>query len=342
MTRTTNKSSAKLAGRASVAHRIASCLGLVAGVAASLTAVGCEEDFDPASKLNTLRVLAVEASNPYPKPGETVELTMLWHDGKSPPDSPRPVQVVWLGGCINPSGDLYYNCYEPLAQKLAQLEQDPSLFEDLFGVGDTFSVEIPEDIISSRPTVEDTDPYGMTYIFFAACAGEIQPAEPGDDGLPFGCFDTDGNRLGADDYVPGYLSLYSYEDRTNANPILEGLTINGELVDPNTVPTYSRCTDASCSDLEIRAVIDPASAETTDFVDGDGNPLSEQMWVEYLATGGEVESSPKLVNDATKGFNTKNETDYTPPSSAGKQYLFAVVRDNRGGVAWVQQGIVFE
>lgn len=342
MTRTTNKSSAKSAGGASAARRIASCLGLVAAMSAALAVAGCEEDFDPASKLNTLRVLAVEADKPYPKPGDTVQLTMLWHDGKAPPDSPRPVQVVWLSGCFNPPGDLYYQCYVPLAEKLAQVEQDPSLIDEVFGLGDTFTVQIPQDIISSRPKVEDADPYGLTYVFFAACAGEILPAEPGDDGLPFGCFDEAGNRLGPDDYVPGYLSLYSYEDRTNENPILEGLTINGQLVDPATVPTYPRCTDDSCHDLEIRAVVDPASAEVTNFVDGDGDPLSEQMWVEYLATGGEVDSSPKLVNDATKGFNTDNGTDYTPPSSPGKQYLFAVVRDNRGGVAWVQQGIEFE
>lgn len=311
--------------------------------ATALTGIaGCEEDFDPASQLQTLRILAVQADKPYPKPGDTVSLQMLWHDGVAPPTQPRPVQIAWLGGCFNPPGDLYYACYEQLEQKFAAIEQDPSLIDQLIGLGDTFSIEIPTDLISSRPPPEGTDPYGLTVVFFAACAGTLLPAEPGDDGLPFGCFDAAGNRLGPDDYVPGYMLLYSYEERTNENPILYGLIINGQLVDPTTEPTYPRCGD-SCPDLKLSAAVDPQSAETnTGLVDSDGNPLSEQMWVEYLATGGEVESSPRLVNDATKGFNTDNGTNYTPPSEAGLEYVFAVVRDNRGGVAWVKQGIRFE
>lgn len=339
MTRT--QQSSRKVGRSSVVRRAVSCLTLAAGFAGALSLSGCEEDFDPASKLNTLRVLAVRASDPYPKPGDTVELTMLWHDGKAPPES-RPVQIVWLSGCFNPAGDLYFQCYEPLGKKLAQIEQNPALIDELFGFGDTFTIEIPDDIISSRPDVEGAEAYGLTYVFFAACAGEILPAEPGEDGLPFACFDERGNRLGSEDYVPGYLSLYSYEDRSNQNPVLNGLRINGQLVDPSTVPTYPACTESSCHDLEISAAVDPASVELTSFTDGDGNRLSEQMWVEYLATGGDIDSSPRLVNDATKGFNEDNSTDYTPPSEPGKEFLFAVVRDNRGGVAWVEQEIVFE
>ncbi len=95
--------------------------------------------------------------------------------------------------------------------------------------------------------------------------------------------------------------------------------------------------------MEISASVDPTSAETnTGLVDSNGNALSEQMWVEYLATAGEIDSGFKLVNDATKGFNDDNGTDYTPPSEAGLQYLYAVVHDNRGGVAWVKQSVRFE
>lgn len=312
------------------------CL-LVGGLA------GCEDDFDPASKLNTLRVLGVQADKPYPKPGETVELEMLWHDGKAPVDEPRPVQVFWIAGCFNPPGDLYFQCFPQLAAKLAEAEQNPSVIDQLIGFGDTFSVEIPEDLISGRPKVEGGEDYGLSYVFFAACAGQLAPAEPGEDGLPFGCFDPSGNRLGPDDFVPGYVSLYSFENRTNENPLLYGLEINGKLLDPAEEPTFPVCKKDACHDLTLRAVVDPASAEkNTGLVDGNGNPLSEQMWVEYLATDGKIERSPRLVNDATKGFNEDNGTSYTPPERAGKQYLYVVVRDNRGGVAWVKQPVRFE
>ena len=68
MTRTTKESSAKRARRPSVARRIVSCVTLAAAVATTVSLAGCEEDFDPASKLQTLRVLAVQADKPYPKP----------------------------------------------------------------------------------------------------------------------------------------------------------------------------------------------------------------------------------------------------------------------------------
>ncbi|OQB10023.1 MAG: hypothetical protein BWY17_04410 [Deltaproteobacteria bacterium ADurb.Bin207] len=308
-----------------------------------IAVTGCEEGFDPPSKLNTLRVLGVQADKPYPKPGETVELRMLWHDGKSPVDAPRPVQIVWIGGCFNPAGDLYYLCYPQMAEKLSQIEKDPSLIDKLFGFGDTFSLDIPADIIANRPAVPGAEPYGLSYVFFAACAGQLAPSEPGDDGLPFGCFDETGRRLGADDFVPGYFGLYSFADRTNDNPIVVGLMINGHLIDPSQEPSFPRCTKGACHDLQLRAVVDPESAETnTGLVDSDGRVLSEQMWVEYLATAGKIERSPRLVNDASKGFNEDNGTAYEPPSEVGKQYLFAVVRDNRGGVAWVKQGVWFE
>ena len=313
-------------------------------VAATLLSMaGCEEDFEPPSKINSLRVLGVQADNPYPPPGSTVKLDMLWHDGASPVDSPRPVQILWLGGCFNPPGDLFYACYAAIAENLANAAEDPSMIDQFLGLGDTFSLQIPPDLLTSRPTIQGVEPYGLTYVFFAACAGEIRLAEPGDDGIPFGCFDQQGKRLGQEDFVPGYLSLYSFATRTNANPIIEALLINGKAVDPTTVPTFPRCQKGACPDLSVRAKVDPASAESnTGLYDAKGREMSEQMWVSYLATGGNVKSGSRLVNDATKGFNEDNGTDYTPPSEPGKQVIFAVVRDNRGGVSWVKQTVMFE
>lgn len=348
MTRTTSQESAPgvfpRGRRPSVLARVAIVMAHVTTVLAVMVGVAaCDEGFDPGSKLNSLRILAVQADNPYPQPGDSVQLQMLWHDGKSPPDEPRAVQVVWIAGCFNPLGDLYYGCFPQIGEKLAAAEQDPSVLDKYIGIGDAFSLNIPDDIISSRPQAEGLEPYGLTYLFFAACAGILKPVQPGEDGLPFGCFDGEGNRLGPEDFVPGYMALYSYEKKTNANPVLNGLEINGKLVAAGEEPSFPACRSSSCPTLKLRASVDPASAETnTGLVGADGNALSEQMWVEYLATDGEVDRSPRLINDATKGFNEDNGTDYTPPSDPGKVYVFVVVRDNRGGVAWVKQGLIFE
>jgi hypothetical protein len=167
--------------------------------------------------------------------------------------------------------------------------------------------------------------------------------EPGEDGLLIGCFDSSGGLLGAEDFVPGYLGLYSFEDRTNSNPQFDGLEIDGVLWDPAQEAVFPACRKGSCRDLKLRVVVARDSVESnTGYVDSDGKHLSEQMWVEYAATGGQIDRSPRLVNDASKGFNEDNGTAYTPPGQPGKHYVFAIVRDNRGGVAWVRQALRFE
>jgi hypothetical protein len=48
------------------------------------------------------------------------------------------------------------------------------------------------------------------------------------------------------------------------------------------------------------------------------------------------------VNDATRGWNEKNEAEYTAPAEPGPVRVFAVVHDNRGGVAWVEGKIIVD
>ena len=69
-------------------------------------------------------------------------------------------------------------------------------------------------------------------MFFAACAGTLQPVPPSGNGaagsFPLGCFDSQGNQLGADSFVPGYTEVYAFADgRTNANPVSNGIIVEG-------------------------------------------------------------------------------------------------------------------
>ncbi|MCL2822543.1 MAG: hypothetical protein FWD57_00995 [Polyangiaceae bacterium] len=309
--------------------------------------LGCDEGFDPASLVNNVRVIGVMADNPYPRPGDTVEFSMLWHDGGSPVGSPRDMQIVWIGGCHNPKGDYYSLCYPQMAEQLEQLGGDPSRLSPSqlagkIGFGEKFSISIPSDIVSSRPETEGVEPYGLSYVFYVVCAGKMGVSEPGEDGLPFGCFGDNGDKLTIDDYVIGYHGIYSYDKRTNANPIVTGFSMGGRLMDSDDIPKFPVCAKGSCSDLQIKLNVDPSSAENTGLKDPNGKEMTEQMWVEYLATGGEIHGSHRLVNDGVRGWNEDNGTDYTPPGEVGKQVIFAVVRDNRGGVAWWRQVVEFE
>jgi hypothetical protein len=207
--------------------------------------------FDSISSIDGLRVLAVQADKPYANPGDVVTFQMTYDDGyvnpAQPNAGPRPIEILWLGGCIDPEGDEYTGCYTQIAAEL----EHPGTGADV-GAGLTFSITLPEDIISQRPKPPSGDPYyGIAYVFFAVCAGTIKPVPAGAGGaggagvagggaggagevgsFPLGCFDAAGNQLGADSFVPGYTQVYAFADgRTNHNPVVLGLGISGAEID---------------------------------------------------------------------------------------------------------------
>jgi hypothetical protein len=327
--------------------------------------------------VDTLRVLAVQKDRPYAAPGDTVHFKMLWSDGSEEAESARPIQIGWIGGCINPLGDLYAGCFGP-----GQF-QEPQV-----GIGDEFSFTLPDTIISDRPPPPDPrqPPYGLSYVFFAACAGELDLS-----GTPLRCLDADGNVLGSNDFVAGYTAVYVYDDFRNGNPILRGLSIDGKplldgcvdpasaaaansdelgallgraggatgqvqpisvcdsaaLVDPAGEPD---CTapDAPCIPAPIegshlvlpvkirpevyRASIEPDAISKQAY----GRDYEEQMWINYYTTAGTLRTDTRLLNDATTGLNDDFHTQYWPTLEPGPVTLWAVVHDNRGGVAWAR------
>jgi hypothetical protein len=216
----------------------------LAAMAAPSASTGCAgAGFDSISTVDTVRVLAVQADKPYARPGDTVTFTMTLDDGyvnPSHPDAgPRPLEILWIGGCFDPDGDQYYGCYSQLASEFSS----PGAVGDI-GAGLTFSITLPEDIITRRPKPSGSTPYyGIAYVFFAVCAGTLKPVAPEGTGLsgsfPIGCFDAAGNRLGEDSFVPGFTQVYAFADgRTNANPQVLGLEIDGAYIGCRGAPEF--------------------------------------------------------------------------------------------------------
>lgn len=312
---------------------LASLLGLAA----------CGGDtFDPPNQVKGVRVLAVKKSAAYAAPGEKVRLDILYWDGKSKPSEQREVEVTWFAGCTNPAGDLYYGCYPQLADLFEGTMSADKL--KLIGTGSTFEVTIPSDIVSSRPPRPDgSTPYGLSYVFFAACPGKLGPPKPGkeaESGLPVGCYDENGDALGPDDFVAGYTSIYAYDELRNQNPVMHALQFEGNENEVR-VP---RCTGSPCRSYTLKALIDPSSAELDPLADPapDGSPIQEQIWLNYYATAGTLSHPAALVNDAIRGWNDRNESGWEPPREPGTVMIWAVVRDNRGGVDWKRVKVVVE
>jgi hypothetical protein len=322
--------------------------------------VACGPDFDPPSELHSLRVLAVQKDVPYAQPGDTVNLQMLWEDASLDVlagTSTRKVQVTWSSPCFDPPGDLYYACFA-----------DPALFSGTFGTGDTTSFVMPKDIISRRPPPSQTrnSPYGVAYVFFAACAGTLTPLQGADaTSFPIGCKDDKGNLLGSDDFVAGYTAVYSFASFSNKNPVISGFSFNGKPLSPeqfcqdeaclplagSNVPAMAPCDptsdalclptcaadgDKSCPALSIKPTLVQADNQELDSVSAKlvGRDVTEQMWINYYTDAGSFKSPVRLLNDATSGWNDSYDTEFYAPKAAGPSRIWAVVHDNRGGVTW--------
>jgi hypothetical protein len=348
--------------------------------APALSTSGCSPGDVPSDLVNGLRVFAVTPDKSYANPGDTVTFKMSYHDTLLDADgNTRPLQILWFGGCANPPGDLYFGCFQQIAQTFQKVAsslgppepgQPPTLppeLQGLFGFGDTFETTVPLDILASRPAPEGGSKYGLMYVFFAACAGEIRFIELDPGGragfLPFACFDGD-RRLPADSFVPGYTQIYTFEDgRTNENPAVEGMTLDGEPIPAPEEPVpplkVARCPSTvderravgcfagdpyeGCKAYEIDIEIDPSVAEIDPGEQVDGKQIFEAVWVDYLVEAGDITGGGiRLVSGVTEGYKGEHQTMWIPPSEPGLYSIWGVVRDTRGGSSVVRRFIEVE
>lgn len=338
--------------------------------------LSCAEEFAPPSEVTSLRVLAVAPEPASGVPGEEVELSMLLHDGRvrgaARGEEPPPAQVVWIAGCHNPPSRQFFGCYElfeRLASEFADSEDElPPVapVPGLLGFGDKFAFTVPSDILESAPRLE-TDPihFGVSYVFFAACAGELRLVPRARGGLPLGCFDRDsGAELGAQDYVEGFTTVFTYEGATNRSPSIDALRFAGtELPEraceqdadcdeldavgfsrfacgtgQRCVPVVKRCNpdrEDRCPEFEVFPIIDPESIEPDPGAADDGLIPGEIVWLNFYADAGRFSSDTRLVNDRETGFVHNHGSRWRPLSSqAGSVQLFTTLHDNRGGASW--------
>jgi hypothetical protein len=336
----------------------------LAAVGAS-SASGCAASFDAPSKVNSLRILAVVPDKPYAAAGEEITFTMEYVDAV---DQPRPVQIIWLGGCFDPPGDEYFGCYAQLAEVFQNLSGSFSPFCEpglvSAGINCTeFKLTLPADIVTRRAAPEVGPHYGIAYVFFAACAGTFGVVPPEGTGtagsFPLGCFDAEGKRLGAESFVPGYTQIYSFADgRTNTNPVSTGMNLDGAPIDEDfaEMPTVTACgisederrasgcgaedPFSACTAYEIEAVVPEDVGEfDADATDAEGVPLKEAVWIDYYAEAGDFENDVKLISDPSEGFIPDQAVKWIPPDAPGPVRMWAVVHDARGGASVVERSV---
>ncbi len=336
---------------------------VIVGFCAVFFAVSCGPELDPISTIETVRLIGMRKSAPYARPGEQVDLHLLWEEGRSPP--PEKVETFFAFWCLNPPGDLFSEC----------LRTPPGRdFDVQFQTNqNTFTLEIPEDSLRSSiidPRLPDS---GTAFVFYGICTGTLAGPGIGDDAdIPFTdlevgedlipkCLDEEGNELGADDFIIGYSAIFIYEELRNANPMIIGFTVEGQDVTVDCtdtecdaqfsvpeiegcqqgVPCLQACEDdgdfLNCPGIEIGALLHRDSAEKDEVAEiAYGTDIEEAIWVSYFVDRGSVSPPVKLVNDATVGWQDDYTTKIYAPKEPGPLRIWAAARDNRGGISWTR------
>lgn len=296
----------------------------------------CGTNFDPSSLVESVRILATSADKPYAAPGDTVHMNVLAFDGRA--SKPEPMKLYWLPtACIDPPGGNYYACYPAFAKMFK-----PNV--DIGGqltAGTSFSFQMPSDVIASNQGRTSVgDPYGLAVVFTIACAGHVvflpTPAGASPAALPFGCLDSSGAALSPDDFVFAYTLIYSFTNRTNANPVIDAVTFGGTSVNVDAGITVGHCATSNCPSTSIGTVVPPSSQETDPGdLGANGQPLKEEIYVDYYVTAGSLKDDTVILYDP-QSDSLSGADSYQAPTSAGDYLFWSVVHDNRGGTSWLQ------
>jgi hypothetical protein len=306
----------------------------------------------------TLSVLAADGRTSKPEP-----MVIYWF----PVTFAAPLTLPLASKdfvCEDPANDAYFACFAslidggtpadggaggttlPIGVDLSKLLHLPQ--------GPTLSVPISSDIITKHAPTTGTDPYGIAIVFNMACAGHPELLPPNSSNLsfnqlPVGCFDKNGP-VDSDSYVVGYATIYAYEKITNQNPVISqmlyqrdggfGFVGDSSVADAGSfgdagivVPT---CTATKgCPTYSFDIDVPDASWEVDpQDLSSNGQPLHEQIWVDYYWTAGNFSDDSRLVYDPTLGPVGGTAVTMTAPATPTAATFWAVVHDNRGGVAW--------
>jgi hypothetical protein len=321
-------------------------------------------DFGSPAEVTELRVLAVTADKPYAAPGDTVTFGLTYADALG--SEPRPLSVMWIGGCVNPIADDYLGCFAQFPQSFAAgLVASQMVAADQSGVPNavTFAMPLREDILNTPLIAESGAPFSVAYAFFIVCAGTIQPTavEEGVESFPLECIEAGtGKKLGAESFVVGYTQVYVFADgRPNTNPPVLGMKLDGTDIpeDAESAPVVENCLVATspqegggcgqpaagdCKTYKVQAIVeDVAEVDPESSKPGDP-PVKEAIWIDYFTDKGDITGFRQLVNDTVTGYKPEPATTFTPPAEPGLVNLWAVVHDARGGSSVIRRVVRVE
>lgn len=274
---------------------------IVVSLVLSVFAGACSDNFDPASRVSELRLLAVQADHPFALPGESVHLTSLAFDPEA-----RPLTWAW-GTCLEPSSTVALDCLRALEFDALTIERDRTEYD----------LTVPE---------TDASYVGVVVV---VCPGEIVPGDT--QGVPLACVDATGEHLPLSEFELGLKRINLRDSSENQNPEIAEVLWDGVPwpEDEIKLDVCKKTKDGACDEWTEHTIEVPAPGASEASVDRDRNPITEQAVVQFYATGGEFEDDVRIVDSATTKWQARRE------DAGGMLTFWFVVRDDRGGVSWV-------
>lgn len=300
--------------------------GVLNALVAVILLSGCDSlGLSQAFQIDRLRVLAIAAEPAEPQPGDTVSFRSL---------VVSPTATVGLTTWFTCSAADAYGCApdeellssltgdtsnmtpEELAALYAQLQE-----AGLIGVQPYFepSWTVPDDYLDAL--TDDQKLEGTTAIVTVSAI----PTLEGDSGT----LDT-----AVENVEVAYKRVpVSLATTPNHNPLITGLNVDGIAITPGATLTLTRG-----QTYTIECALAEDAIETYTFVNETGGTeerTEEPYFAWYLQEGSFDQSNTLWPYHAV---------DYTVASDAtlNEQSLWVVVRDRRGGMAWIEQKLVLE
>jgi hypothetical protein len=297
-------------------HSAKSCL---IALAATSCVIGSEKhqrprDLPQSYQVDRLRILAVKAEPPEARPGETISFEGLVVD----PTGDGPF-VVWLACPAADESGTGFGC----ALDLENLDFESATIEELaeagvigFEPGFSPAYTAPDDLLEGlSPEEQQEGAYvtiQVTAIPNTVLTGESDNAE----GFDFNEVEIAYKRL-----------IVSEATTPNQNPTIDSFLVDDDAIAPSTIAVIPPGETVS-----LEAVFSDDSYESYEYTNSDGDTelRDEEPYITWYTTGGEM-LSPYSVHPYTK-------TAWVAPETADTSgFLWAVVRDRRGGMTWHAQ-----
>lgn len=346
---------------------------ILLGMPFALILAGCTDVEMPDGRhIGSVRVLGVQAEPPTLLPGETTQLKLACADGRQGPKTAPDcdVEVAWFGNCNNPTDNDPSKCLaqygtwtDSMAPNLADATRES--YPAGFGFGPSLEFTAPSDILAGELDAGGQRiRYGVSYFYFMVCAGTIRRANGSDKRLPVECYDpATAQVLDQRSKVVGITTVYSYDLIRSNNPEVKlsafdfvsapqdcsvsACPANHECsASHRCVPVVPACTQKGSSACKPHAFFLALSGDSVSLLARDGTRIEEPkkaVWLDLYTNAGFVDEDARFALGSRGGDSewvTPPLQWWAPPFATEHAHVWAVIRDNRGGLSVFDQPVI--